>query len=176
MRCPSQSSQSSVHALVARRSIWRVLPQSEVKGEGWGRKEKGQERLVEYPGDLGACLGVRGVYAGPGVVGTNTAACHAASPAGSSWQRAASFLSAASTCACEARGDIFLQSRAWIPLLRLHIAPACHRLQRQEFYFKSSKRDHVSHLSTVTVMKDAFLLFSFPFPPHAVNITRGSGN
>lgn len=77
---------------------------------------------------------------------------------------------------CEARGDIFLQSRPWIPLLRLHIAPACHRLQRQEFYFKSSKRDHVSHLSTVTVMKDAFLLFSFPFPPHAVNITRGSGN
>lgn len=111
MRCPSQSSQSSVHALVARRSIWRVFPQSEVKGEGWGRKEK--DRSGWWSTQVtSACLGVRGVYVGPGVVGANTTACHAASPAGSSWQRAASFLSAASTCTCEARGDIFLQSRA----------------------------------------------------------------
>lgn len=87
---------------------------STIGGEGGGvggRKEK--DRSGWWSTQVtSACLGVRGVYVGPGVVGTNTAACHAASPAGSSWQRAASFLSAASTCACEARGDIFLQSRA----------------------------------------------------------------
>lgn len=81
--------------LVACCSIWRVFPQEPSSGEGGG---EGQERLVAYPGDLSVPWGARHL-SGPRCGWHQTAVCHAASPAGWAWQRAASFLSAAFTAA-----------------------------------------------------------------------------
>lgn len=91
MCCPSQSSQSSM-LLLACCSIWRVFPQEPSSGGGGGGE--GQERLVEYPSDLSVPWGARHL-SGPRCGWHQTAVCHAASPAGWAWQRAASFLSAA---------------------------------------------------------------------------------
>lgn len=148
MRCPSQSSQSSVH-LIACRSIWRLFPQSEVKGGG-----EGQERLVEYPGDLGVPWGAQHLR-GPRCGWHQTTLCHAASPAGLTWQRAASFLSAAFTAACVKHMTSF--SRA----VRFFRRPYCFNLPSTP-EAKVNKKDLMAHLFTVTVIKDIFLFLCLP--------------
>lgn len=163
MRCPSQSSQSSVH-LVACRPIWKVFPQLEMKGGG-----EGQKRLVEYPGDLGVPWGVR-CLRGPRCGWHQTTVCHAASPAGSTWHWAASFLSAAFTAAYVKHVMTSFSSAAQDPLL-IYIAVD----SRGKSFFQVSKNDHVAYLLTVTVTKDAFLLCSlFHFPDMQTALTMAS--
>lgn len=136
---------------------------------------EGQERLVEYPSDLSVPWGARHLC-GPRCGWHQTTVCHAASPAGWAWQRAASFLCCLHGCICEALDDIFPRSRAGsfsLPWCSSHVY---HQIYTQRL-IQVSKNGHVEQRFPVLAKKtQPFILTSgtffcptlfqqsFPFP------------